>query len=115
MGRFPYAFPKPLIGSLYMNDYDNEDNNENEANERAAFGPRCMTTRDLLSSHAGARPIERLLRLPEVLAIVPVGRSTWYEGVRQGAYPQPVRLSTRTVAWPEDSIRTLVQRIANGH
>ena len=29
--------------------------------------------------------------VPPVPAIIPVSKSTWWEGVRKGKYPQPVR------------------------
>lgn len=52
----------------------------------------------------------RLLRLPEVLRIYPVSRSTWYAGIKGGIYPEPVRLSSRVVAWYEDDIMNLARR-----
>jgi prophage regulatory protein len=51
----------------------------------------------------------RLLRLPEVLRIVPVGRATWWAKVRTGEYPQPIRLGPRTVAWRLTDIRKLIE------
>jgi prophage regulatory protein len=56
--------------------------------------------------------VDKLLRLPAVLALFPVGRSTWYEGVRKGIYPQPVRISTGMVAWSQEAIHALVRRLA---
>ena len=55
-------------------------------------------------------PLEtrRLLRLPEVLFRFPVSRSTWWQGVRYGKYPQPVKLSSRCTAWREDDINRLI-------
>jgi len=41
----------------------------------------------------------RLLRLWDVLELVPVSRSTWLNGVRDGRFPSPVVLGPRTVAW----------------
>jgi predicted DNA-binding transcriptional regulator AlpA len=52
---------------------------------------------------------DRLLRLPEVLAKIPVSKSTWYSGVKDGRYPAPVRLGPRTVAWRESEIDALMQ------
>jgi len=49
----------------------------------------------------------KLLRLPEVLGRIPVSRSSWYEGVRLGLYPQPVRIGKRTVAWRDQDIEKL--------
>lgn len=50
-----------------------------------------------------------LWRLPTVLAHVPVSRSGWWQGVKDGRYPQPVRLSARCVAWRSSDIRSLIE------
>lgn len=50
----------------------------------------------------------RLLRLGRVLELFPVSRSSWYAGIASGIYPQPVKLSARSVAWPEDVIQALI-------
>ena len=42
----------------------------------------------------------RLLRLPEVLALVGVSRSTLWGMVHQDAFPPPVKIGRRAVAWP---------------
>jgi prophage regulatory protein len=51
------------------------------------------------------------LRLPQVLSIYPVSRSTWWAGVRNGRYPKPVRLGARCVAWCAEDIRALLESI----
>jgi prophage regulatory protein len=45
---------------------------------------------------------------PPIPPIIPVGRTTWKEGVRSGRFPQPVRLTKRIVAWRVEYIRALV-------
>lgn len=52
---------------------------------------------------------DRLLRLRQVLEIIPVSRSAWYDGVRSGHFPQPVQLGPRSVAWRESDVRALMQ------
>jgi len=58
-----------------------------------------------MSDHATAKHASTelankgLLRLPEVLKIIPVSRSTWYLGVKNRDYPAPVRIGRRAVAW----------------
>lgn len=42
--------------------------------------------------------LHRLLRLPDVLRLIPVSRSTWWNWVASGLAPAPVRLG-RTTAW----------------
>ena len=64
---------------------------------------------------AGAVPLQQnqddllaLWRLPTVLAHIPVSRSGWWQGVKTGRYPAPVKLSTRCVAWRSADIRALI-------
>jgi len=52
--------------------------------------------------------IDFLLRLPQVLALIPVSRATWYAGVKNGRYPKPVSLGPRCVAWRAREIQRLV-------
>lgn len=53
-----------------------------------------------------------LLRLPAVLAAFPVSRSGWYEGVRSGRYPTPIKLGTRSVAWRRSDIESLIAELS---
>ena len=41
----------------------------------------------------------KLLRLPAVLELTGLGRSTLYVLMRRGEFPSPVRISVRAVAW----------------
>jgi predicted DNA-binding transcriptional regulator AlpA len=61
--------------------------------------------------------LEGFLRLTAIIGprgIYPVSKSSWWEGVRQGRYPAPVRLGPRTVAWRVSDIRSLIERVAEG-
>lgn len=53
---------------------------------------------------------EGLMRLPQVLSAFPVGRSTWFAGIREGRYPQGVKLGTRCTAWRAADIRALIEK-----
>jgi prophage regulatory protein len=101
------------IESVHMKDYEKEDNELAKGVQGEGLR-RSTQVPEESGSTAGSLPIGRLLRLPEVLRIIPVSRSTWYDGVRKGRYPRPVHLSARTVAWPDRQIRTLSQRLAGG-
>ena len=48
------------------------------------------------------------LRLPEVLRLYPVSKSTWWAGVKDGRFPKPVKLSRRCTAWRAEDIHTLI-------
>jgi len=52
---------------------------------------------------------DALLRLPQVLALVPISRATWWKGVKAGRFPQPVKLGPRTTAWRKNDIMQLVE------
>ncbi len=51
-----------------------------------------------------------LIRLPEVLRRIPISKSAWWDGVRRGKFPQPIKLGERLTCWREDDIRELVER-----
>lgn len=57
---------------------------------------------------------EKLLRLPAVLTLVPVSRSAWYEGIKAGRYPPPIKLGPKTSAWREADIAQLITDLAAG-
>jgi predicted DNA-binding transcriptional regulator AlpA len=57
-------------------------------------------------------PETGFVRLPQVLAVIPVGKTCWWEGVKSGRYPKPVKLSKRCTAWKAEDIHTLIRRLA---
>ena len=66
-------------------------------------------------------PSEGFLRLKDILgdskstppipAIIPVCKTTWYEGIKTGRYPKPIRLSQRSSAWRVEDIRQLIDEV----
>lgn len=53
------------------------------------------------------------IRIKEVLKIFPIGRSTWWDGVKDGRFPKPVKLGERTTAWKVEDIRALIEKYSN--
>jgi predicted DNA-binding transcriptional regulator AlpA len=51
------------------------------------------------------------LRLPQVLEIIPICKSAWWTGCKEGRFPQPVKLGPRTTAWKAEDIAALVKRL----
>jgi prophage regulatory protein len=49
------------------------------------------------------------LRLPAVLKLVPVGKSTWWRGVKVGRFPKSVKLGPNTTAWRAEDIMKLME------
>lgn len=60
---------------------------------------------------SGSDTDDRLLRLRQVLEIVPISKSAWYKGVAGGRFPPGVKLSSRTVAWRKSDIEALVRSL----
>ncbi len=58
-------------------------------------------------------PETGFLRLPAILKIFPVGKSTWWQGVKDGRFPKPVKLGKRTTAWKVEDIRALIEQYSN--
>ena len=56
---------------------------------------------------------KRLLRINQVLALVPVGRSSWWEGCRTGRYPKPIKLGPRTTVWRAEDIAAFIENLGN--
>jgi predicted DNA-binding transcriptional regulator AlpA len=51
---------------------------------------------------------------PPVLPIIPIGKSSWWDGIKKGRFPEPVKLGPRTTAWRAEDIYDLVLRLASG-
>lgn len=57
-------------------------------------------------------PQTGFIRLPEVLKVFPVSKSTWWAGVKSGRFPQGVKLGPRVTAWRVEDIRALIENPA---
>ena len=53
-------------------------------------------------------PETGFVRLPVVLSVIPVSKSTWWAGVKTGRFPRPVKLAKRITAWRAEDIRAYV-------
>lgn len=51
------------------------------------------------------------VRLPQVLEVFPVSRSSWWAGVKSGRYPASVKLAKRTTAWRVEDIEALLSNL----
>ena len=41
-------------------------------------------------------------------ALIPVGKTTWWNGIKEGRYPQGVKISARRTAWRTEDIQALL-------
>jgi prophage regulatory protein len=58
---------------------------------------------------------KRLLRLPQVLALIPVSKSCWWQWVRDGKAPQPIHLGDRCTCWRYSDVIALTERGGGNH
>ena len=57
-------------------------------------------------------PDTGFLRLSSIIAPrgpIPVSKSTWWAGIKDGRFPKPVKLGTRITVWRVDDIRRLIE------
>ena len=55
-------------------------------------------------------PETGFVRLVHVLEVIPLGKTCWWEGVKSGRFPKPVKLGPRTTAWKVEDIRDLIEK-----
>ena len=56
-------------------------------------------------------PAEGFIRLPKLLSLIPISKSSIYAKVKKGEFPAPVKLSERTSAWSVQEIREWSKRL----
>ncbi len=57
-------------------------------------------------------PETGFVRLAQVLTVIPVGRTCWWDGVKSGRYPKPVKISERCSAWRAEDIHILIRQLS---
>ncbi len=48
--------------------------------------------------------------IPPTPPLIPVSKSTWWDGVKSGRYPKPIKLGPRITAWRVADIRQLIEQ-----
>lgn len=59
-------------------------------------------------------PPEGFSRLERVLEIIPTSRTSWYRGIKEGRYPEPIKLGPNQSAWRNSDILELAARLSEG-
>jgi len=65
---------------------------------------------NLVNKSSKAGP-ERLYRVKTVLSLIPISRSSWFDGIKQGKYPKGHLLSERTRVWKESEIQAIIDNL----
>ena len=56
-------------------------------------------------------PTVGFIRLSQVLKLIPIAKTAWYAGVKEGRFPQPVKLGPRARAYRVEDITALIERL----
>ncbi|HAE94577.1 MAG TPA: hypothetical protein DCG65_08450 [Hyphomonas atlantica] len=57
-------------------------------------------------------PKTGFMRINQILAPagpIPVSKSTWWAGVKDGRFPKPLKLGARVTVWRVEDIRELIE------
>lgn len=58
-------------------------------------------------------PNTGFVRISQILAVIPVGKSTWWTGVKAGKYPAPIKLGANTTVWKVEDIHALIAELSS--
>lgn len=61
-------------------------------------------------------PVTGFVRLRDILkpnGPIPVGKSTWWAGCKDGRFPKPIKLGPGVTVWRAEDIRELFERAAD--
>ena len=63
-------------------------------------------------SHNSKLPEYGFIRLKHILGPlgpIPISKSTWWVGVKEGRYPKPLKIGHRITVWRVEEIRGLIE------
>lgn len=55
---------------------------------------------------------ESFMRISQILQLIPISRSAWWQGCKNGRFPKPIKLGPRTTVWKASDINALVKQLA---
>ena len=76
--------------------------------------PATTRVAPLASRPAPALPETGFLRQPQVLAFVPISKSTLWRRIQARTFPEPLKLSQRVTVWRAEDIRRWIAQQSLG-
>lgn len=61
----------------------------------------------------GQFPQTGFVKLPQILSVIPVSKSTWWAGVKSGKFPASIKLGRRTTCWMASDILELIEKLSH--
>jgi len=77
--------------------------------EEAERNRRDAETEKALGQKPNKKPKRARNAIPP---IIPISKSHWWAGVKDGKFPQPVKLGPRTTAWRASDIKAVVEQLS---
>jgi len=87
--------------------------NRNNGNNRLLRLPQIIGQKEVSPEQAEVnRQSGKSPKTPRryIQPLIPVSRASWWNGVKEGKYPQPMKLGSRTTVWRESDVVALVQQ-----
>jgi len=53
-----------------------------------------------------------LVRIPQILDVLPISPATWWRWVKSGKAPQGIKLSPQITTWRAEDVRALIDQLA---
>ena len=57
-------------------------------------------------------PETGFVRLSQIMEVIPLGKTSWWAGVKSGRFPRPIKLSERCTAWKAEDIQDLIKKLS---
>ena len=57
---------------------------------------------------------KRLYRIKQVLEVIPVSKTTWWNGVRDGRFPKPIK-NGRMTFWKSEDLESFMDKLQSAH
>ena len=57
-------------------------------------------------------PETGFVRLTQVLTVIPLGKTSWWKGVKSGRFPKPIKLTEHCTAWKAEDIHNLIKQLS---
>ena len=81
---------------------------------KTIYIPATTMVAPLASRPAPALPETGFLRQPQVLAFVPISKSTLWRRIQARTFPEPLKLSPRVTVWRAEDIRRWIAQQSPG-
>ena len=57
---------------------------------------------------------KRLYRIKQVLEVIPVSKTTWWNGVRDGRFPKPIK-NGRMTFWKSEDLESFMDKLQSAN